>query len=407
MQDKVKGNVLVGQSGGPSAVINASLCGIIEEASRHGQIEHIYGMGYGIEGLLHKNLMIDLTGISASMIKRLYHTPSSILGTCRYKLKENEYQRVFDVLKANNIRYLFYIGGGDSMSTAHRIDEFAREKHYPLMVMGVPKTIDNDLALTDHCPGYGSAARFNAILTMETGLDGRAMQSAEPIKIIETMGRNTGWLTAATSLGKRGEDDAPHLIYVPERPFIIDKFLSDVENAYRRVGWVLIAACEGLKDASGELIAADKRGLNIDAFGHPELGGVGEYLTKLVKDNLKLKARYDKPGTAQRASMVCVSKVDLEEAYLVGKMAVQQASNGISGYMITLVRESTDKYKCTTGLARLEEVASKEKYLPDGFINEHANFVTDKYKEYVFPLIGGPLPDYLFSFEELSSHARD
>ncbi|RLE10557.1 6-phosphofructokinase [Candidatus Aerophobetes bacterium] len=404
MQDKLRGNLLVGQSGGPSAVINASLCGIIEEASRYSQIEHIYGMGYGIEGLLHKNLMIDLTGISSSMIKRLYRTPSSILGTCRYKLKEGEYQKVFDILKAHNIRYLFYIGGGDSMSTAHQIDELAKENGYPLRVMGVPKTIDNDLALTDHCPGYGSAARFNAILTMEVGLDSRAMQTSEPIKIIETMGRNTGWVTAATCLGKRREDDAPHLIYVPERPFVVDKFLSEVEEVYRRIGWVVVAACEGLKDTSGELIAADKRELNIDAFGHPELGGVGEYLTELVKDKLKLKARFDKPGTAQRASMTCVSQVDLEEAYLVGKVAVQQAVKGVSGYMVTLVRESTDEYRCTTGLAKLEEVASKEKYLPDEFINEEANFVTDKYKEYTLPLIGGPLPDYLSSFEELTLH---
>jgi len=404
MQDKLRGNLLVGQSGGPSAVINASLCGIIEEASRYSQIERIYGMGYGIEGLLHKNLMIDLTGISSSMIKRLYRTPSSILGTCRYKLKESEYQKVFDILKAHNIRYLFYIGGGDSMSTAHQIDRIAKENGYPLRVMGVPKTIDNDLALTDHCPGYGSAARFNAILTMEVGLDSRAMQTSEPVKIIETMGRNTGWVTAATCLGKRREDDAPHLIYVPERPFVVDKFLSEVEEVYRRIGWVVVAACEGLKDTSGELIAADKRELNIDAFGHPELGGVGEYLTELVKDKLKLKARFDKPGTAQRASMTCASQVDLEEAYLVGKVAVQQAVKGVSGYMVTLVRESTDEYRCTTGLAKLEEVASKEKYLPDEFINEEANFVTDKYKEYTLPLIGGPLPDYLSSFEELTLH---
>ena len=401
MKDRLKGNLLVGQSGGPSAVINASLCGIIEEASKHSQIEQIYGMGYGIEGLLHKNLMINLTNLSPSVIKRLYHTPSSILGTCRYKLKEDEYEKVFDILKAHNIRYLFYIGGGDSMSTAHKIDELARGNGYPLRVMGVPKTIDNDLPLTDHSPGYGSAARFNAILTMETGLDGRAMQFPEPVKIIETMGRNTGWVTAAACLGKRKEEDAPHLIYVPERPFIVDKFLSDVENTYRRVGWVLVVACEGLKDTSGELIAADKRELNIDAFGHPELGGVGEYLTELVKDNLKIKARYDKPGTAQRASMTCVSKVDLEEAYLVGKVAVQQAVKGEDGYMVTLVRESTDEYKCSTGLAKLEEVAGKEKYLPDEFINDEANFVTDKYKQYALPLIGEPLPDYLFSFEEL------
>ena len=290
------------------------------------------------------------------------------------------------------------------MSTAHQIDELAKENGYPLRVMGVPKTIDNDLALTDHCPGYGSAARFNAILTMEVGLDSRAMQTSEPVKIIETMGRNTGWVTAATCLGKRREDDAPHLIYVPERPFVVDKFLSEVEEVYRRIGWVVVAACEGLKDTSGELIAADKRELNIDAFGHPELGGVGEYLTELVKDKLKLKARFDKPGTAQRASMTCVSQVDLEEAYLVGKVAVQQAVKGVSGYMVTLVRESTDEYRCTTGLAKLEEVASKEKYLPDEFINEEANFVTDKYKEYTLPLIGGPLPDYLSSFEELTLH---
>lgn len=387
----IRGNLVIGQSGGPTAVINASVCGVVQAAQRHAEIKEIYGMLHGLRGLLQEDL-IDLRKEDAATIEGLRITPSAALGSCRYKLKGQDYERVVAVCRAHDIRYFLYIGGGDTMHNVDEIERVAAATGYDMPVIGVPKTIDNDLVLTDHAPGFGSAARFEATMFSEIVRDTRALRHTEVVKVVETMGRNTGWVTAASALA---EDYAPDLIYVPERPFDKDKFLRDVESVYKERGGVVIAACEGLKLPDGTLVAAFQDSINIDAFGHPELGGLGQYLVDLVVKELKLKARLDKPGTMQRSSGVCASEVDRQEAYHVGAAAVDRAAAGTSGYMVTLVRESNAPYCCTTGLAPLEDVANAEKSLPDEFINSAGNFVTAAFKEYARPLLGGPLPRYV------------
>ncbi|GAB4526921.1 MAG: 6-phosphofructokinase [Anaerolineae bacterium] len=388
---ELRGNMVVGQSGGPTAVINSSVCGAVQEAMRHDAIQDIYGMCHGIQGFLQEEL-IDLRKEDPATIEGLRRTPSAALGSCRYKLRDQDYQRVVEVCRAHNIRYFFYIGGGDTMHNTYQIGELAAEQGYEMRVMGIPKTIDNDLALTDHAPGFGSAARYEAISFSEMVRDTMALRYTEVVKVVETMGRNSGWLTAASAMA---DDYAPDLIYVPERPFVKDRFLADVEAVYRRQGYVVIAACEGLKNPDGSLVAAFQDPLNVDAFGHPELGGLGQYLVDLIVAELRLKTRLDKPGTMQRSSGMCMSTVDAQEAYMVGREAVRQAVRGKSGYMVTLAREPGETYRCTTGSAPLEEVANVEKLLPDEFINAEGNFVTEAFKAYTRPLLGGPLPDYV------------
>ncbi|HIE28433.1 TPA: 6-phosphofructokinase [Candidatus Poribacteria bacterium] len=393
MAKKLKGNLIVGQSGGPTAVINNSLCGVIQEAQKHSDIENIYGMLHGIQGLLEENI-IDLGRQKPEIIEGLRSTPSAALGSCRYKLKDEDCEKILDIFKKYNVRYFIYNGGNDSMDTAHKVGELAKSEGYELRCMGVPKTVDNDLAFTDHCPGYGSVSKFNAIATRDAGRDTEAIGIVDKVKIIETMGRNTGWITASTALAKDSEDSAPHLIYLPERVFDEEKFLADVESVYSRLGYALITVCEGLKDKDGKYLTASDRAIYADAFGHKQLGGVADYLCSIIADNLKIKARFDKPGTIQRMSSLCASKTDAEEAYMVGQAAVENAIEGASGYMVSLVRESNDPYKCTTGLVPLEKVANAEKPVPDEFINEAGNFVTGAYIEYAKPLIG-ELPEYV------------
>jgi len=390
----LKANVLIAQSGGPTAVINNSIYGVIQESVVHKKIKEIYGAINGILGILNEEL-IDLRKEEPSTIQGLRRTPSSALGSCRYKLSAKDYERIMKVFKAHSIRYFFYTGGNDSMDTAHKIYEIAKQSRYELKVIGIPKTIDNDLVKTDHCPGYGSVARFNAIATRDAGRDTDAIYTSDTVKIIETMGRNTGWITASTALAKEEENDAPHLIYLPERPFITEKFLDDVESVYKKLGRVVITVCEGLKDENGEYIVASKSKIDKNNFGHAQLGGMADYLCKLIAKELKIKARFDKPGTIQRTSMMCASETDIEEAYMVGRDAVKTAIEGKSGYMVTLVREKGKKYRCSTGLVRLEEVANKVKMVPEKFINKEGNFVTKEFMEYVKPLIGGPLPEYV------------
>ena len=393
MAKKLKGNLIVGQSGGPTAVINSSLCGVIQETQKHSDIENIYGMVHGIQGLLEENI-IDLGRQRPGIIEGLRSTPSAALGSCRYKLKDEDYEKILNIFKKYNVRYFIYNGGNDSMDTAHKVGELAKSEGYELRCMGVPKTVDNDLGFTDHCPGYGSVGRWNAIATRDAGRDTEAIGIVDNVKIIETMGRNTGWITASTALAKDSEDSAPHLIYLPESVFDEEKFLADVESVYSRLGYALITVCEGLKDKDGKYLTASDRAIYADAFGHKQLGGVADYLCSIIADNLKIKARFDKPGTIQRMSSLCASKTDAEEAYMVGQAAVENAIEGASGYMVSLVRESNDPYKCTTGLVALEKVANAEKPVPDEFINEAGNFVADAYIEYAKPLIG-ELPEYV------------
>jgi 6-phosphofructokinase len=394
MVEKLFGNLIVGQSGGPTAVINSSLQGVIEEARRHLEIKGIYGMLNGIEGVLNENI-IDLRKQLGLTIKGLSSTPSAALGSCRHKLSPDDYTKILNVLRAHNIRYFFYIGGNDSMDTSHKISQIAGRESYDLRVFGVPKTIDNDLEVTDHCPGYGSVARWVAVSTMEAGLDTVAIGIVDKVKVIEVMGRDTGWITAATTLGKRSEDDPPHLTYVPEVPLNHDRFIDDVKKVYDRLGSCVITVCEGLKDESGSPLVESKKAIDTDAFGHKQLGGVADYLCQYVASKLNLKARFDKPGTIQRVSMILASKVDLKEAYTVGQEAVRQATKGETDKMVTLVRTPSKSYHCTTGLVGLEKVANATKSIPRNFINKEGNGMTNEYRRYAMPLIGDPLPVYV------------
>ena len=394
MTEKIKGNLIVGQSGGPTAVINSSLAGVIEEARKNSQIREIYGMLHGIEGALNENL-IDLRKEEQSTIKGLTSTPSAALGSCRHKLSFEDYTKILSVLKAHDIRYFFYIGGNDSMDTSHKVSQISQKEGYELRVIGIPKTIDNDLEVTDHCPGYGSVARWVAISTMEAGLDTDAIGIIDKVKVIEVMGRDTGWITAATTLGKRSDDDPPHLTYVPEIPFDQDKFIEDVRRVYDRLGFCVITACEGLKDKDSNSLVESKRIIDTDAFGHKQLGGVADYLCQLVSTRLNLKARFDKPGTIQRVSMALASRVDLKEAYIVGQAAVREAIAGETDKMITLVRETSRTYRCTTGKVELDKVANATKSLPRDFMNADGNGTTATFRDYNMPLIGDPLPDYV------------
>ncbi len=388
-----KGNLLIGQSGGATAVINASLAGAVQEALRSDQIDGIYGALHGIEGVLARQI-IDLRAQSSETWTQIQTTPSAALGSCRYKLQPEDPQRALETLRALNVRCFLYIGGNDSADTAHHIALAARESDYDLRVIGIPKTIDNDLPITDHCPGYGSAARFIALATMDSALCTEAIPHHFPVKIIEVMGRNAGWLAAASALGKERPEDAPHLIYVPERPFSRERFLADVRAVYQAVGYVVVVVAETIRDEQGQQLGSIGA-QGTDAFGHALLSGTAQTLVELVKRELGLRARFDKPGDLQRMSSVATSSVDREEAYLVGQMAVRHALEGISDKMVTLVRQPGPRYACETGLADLAAIANTQRLLPDEYMNESDTGVSPAFYEYALPLIGEALPRHV------------
>jgi 6-phosphofructokinase len=391
----LKGNLMVGQSGGPTPVINASLAGVILEAGRYPAITGIYGMVHGIEGALKEEL-INLGQESPETIDLLAQTPASALGSCRHKLGEGEYERILEVFQAHSVRHFVYIGGNDSMDTCQRISELAGATGYELQVMGVPKTIDNDLAGTDHCPGYGSAGRFFALAARDTGRDLEAMATFDDVTILEAMGRNAGWLTAASALGRETEDEAPHLVYVPEIPFENDRFLDDVKRIHGRLGRVFVVVCEGIKDSEGRPVGAHQlKAGGSDAFGHvlhTLTTGVAAYLADLVKEKLTIQARFLRPVLIGRAMSACVAETDRQEALRAGRDAVAHLAAGQNGLMVTLERVSEAPYVCGTGVVPLAEVANAEKLLPREFLNEAGNMVTQAFKDYAMPLVDGPLP---------------
>ncbi len=388
----LKGNLVVGQSGGPTAVINASLAGVIRQSQRCPEITGIFGLVHGIEGALKEELY-DLGQETSETIDRLVETPASILGSCRHKLKDAEYERILQVFRAHNVRHFVYIGGNDSMDTCHKISALAASTGYELQVMGVPKTIDNDLAFTDHCPGFGSAARFVALAVRDTGRDMEAMSTFEDVTILETMGRNAGWLTAAAVLGQDDPGDAPHLVYVPERPFDEQRFFSDVLAVHRRQGYVFVVVSEGLRTADGEFVGAHVMQGAVDAFGHrlnTFTNGVAAYLANRVAEELKLRARFLRPVLIGRAFTACVSQTDRQEAYLAGVEAVAQLAQGASGFMVTFNRVSDDPYRIELGRVPLTQAANAEKLLPPDFINPEGNGILPGFKSYALPLVDGP-----------------
>ena len=376
------GNLLVAQSGGPTAVINASVAGVIQEAGRHEFIEEIYGGLNGIYGILREQL-IDLNDEKAKSIEGLKYTPAAALGTCRYKLDfkkkpeqaAKDMDRLFEVFQAHNIRYFFYAGGNDSQDTNHKIHEEAVKRSYDMRVIGVPKTIDNDLPHTDHCPGYGSVIKYNAATVMEIASDVSAMATDDgSCVIVEVMGRSAGWIAAGTVLAKRAPDDAPHIILLPEIAFDEPKFLERVKET-------------GLKDAAGKPLSADSS--RLDSFGHPVLSGMGEFLESLVTKKLKLKSRSVKLGYAQRAAAHFASQTDATEAAACGEAAVRAAVDGQSGFMVKIVRQSSSPYKWTTGLQPLSDIANVEHFLPRDWVTEDGFMPNEKFIEYAQPLIQG------------------
>ncbi len=383
------GNVLVGQSGGPTAVINASVAGIVAEALNHECIEEIYGALNGVLGLLQEDL-IDLASESQQQIRALRHTPGAALGTCRYKLKkQQDFERVIEVFKAHNIRYFFYIGGNDSQDTADKISKLAQQQGYELRVIGVPKTIDNDLPSTDHCPGYASAIKYIATTVREVACDNEAMGQGDLVSIIEVMGRSAGWIAAGASLAKRRDHphDPPHLIYLPEIPFDQPKCLEDVKRILKREKFCQIVVAEGLVDSDGNYVAAEAA---TDSFGHAQLGGAGDALAEIIGANIPgVKVRVAKPGLMQRCAAHAASKTDADEAFLAGQAAVKAAINGETDKMVTLVRGDTDHYTSETGLAPLSDVANSIKKLPREWINEDGVSMNFQFLRYAQPLIQG------------------
>ncbi|MCD6301997.1 MAG: 6-phosphofructokinase [Anaerolineae bacterium] len=394
----MKGNLLIGQSGGPTAVINNSLVGIVEEAMQYDAIEGIYGMVHAIRGLLKEDL-VDLRRETPKTLELLRSTPASALGTARYKVTDDDYERILDLLIKYEIRYFFYIGGNDSMDTTHKVANLAASRGYEMHAIGVPKTVDNDLAVTDHCPGFGSAARFVATAIRDTGYDTWAMGESSPIKLMEIMGRNAGWLTAATVLAKSEPDDPPHLIYMPERGITMDQVVNDVLNVYDRLGYCVVACSEGMQDPDGNPLGQGSG--DVDAFGHVAKGGVVEAIEAAIREASDAKTRHDKPGYLQRSFAALQSRVDREEAYQVGRRAVQAAMDEQTGVMVTLDRAPGPTYEISYGLAPLDKIANVEHKLPDTYINDAGNGVTEAFVEYAQPLIGDPLPPYA----RLSMHA--
>ena len=389
MAEELIGNCLVAQSGGPTAVINASVAGIISEALNQECIEEIYGGMNGVLGILKEDL-IDLAEESQQNIRGLRYTPASALGTCRFKLKrDQEYERILEVFEAHNIRYFFYCGGNDSQDTADKISKLAQSKGYTLRVIGVPKTIDNDLVTTDHCPGYGSVVKYLCTVVKESALDHEAMGQHDLVSIIEVMGRNAGWIAAGTTLakGKENPNDAPHLIYLPEVPFSKDKFIDDVQAVLKKNRFCMVVVGEGLVDKDGNYVANAAAGQ--DAFGHQQLGGVGDFLANFCEQNLAVKARSCKLGIGQRAAAHCSSQTDNDEAFMAGQAAVRAAIDGETDKMVILVRGEDETYSCETGLAPLSEIANGVKEIPSDWISEDGVSMTAKFIKYVQPLIQG------------------
>jgi 6-phosphofructokinase 1 len=391
----MRGNAIVAQSGGPTAVINASACGVIQEAFQQADIEGVYAAHNGILGVLNEEIF-DLGKESPASIEGLRTTPSSALGSCRYKVrKQEDFDLIVNVFERYNIRYFFYIGGNDSMDTADKVNGLAASRGYELGVMGVPKTIDNDLACTDHCPGYGSVIKYLAAMVMGAGRDTEALYTTDTVNVIETMGRNAGWMAAGCALAKRNELDAPHMILLPERPFDEEEFKERVGYFLSKIGRVVIVVSEGTKSPDGTYIAEQKGDFAKDSFGHTQLGGAGLYIKELIEREVKVKSRFAIPSTIQRNGMYFASLTDSEEAYMAGQMAVRHAMEGVSGKMVTLERTSADPYRCETGLADLAEVANGEKYFPTEWISEDGYFVTEEFIRYARPLIQGEVKPIL------------
>lgn len=396
-------NAIYAQSGGVTAVINASACGVIQTARLYPQfIGKVFAAKNGIIGALNEEL-IDTSLESDEDIAKLFQTPSGAFGSCRYKLKDQgeEYQRLIDVFKAHNIGYFFYNGGGDSQDTAYKISRLGENLGYPLTCIGIPKTVDNDLPFTDACPGFGSVAKYVAISTKEAGFDVASMAaSSTKVFILEVMGRHAGWIAAASGLASENPNEPPHLILLPEVPFKPDVFLNKVKECVTKFGYCVVVVSEGIRNEEGQFLS--DAGLR-DAFGHAQLGGVAPVIAQLIKTELGYKYHWAVADYLQRAARHIASAVDVEQAYALGKAAVEYAIQGHNAIMPIIQRDQDEPYQWSINQVPLEKVANQEKTLPKEFITEDGMGITMACRRYLSPLIQGEayptyvngLPDYV------------
>ena len=395
----MKGNVIVGQSGGPTAAINSSLAGVYRTAIDRGA-KKVYGMRHGIQGLMDEQY-IDLSehirnDLDVELLKR---SPAAYLGSCRYKLPEIHenpeiFEKIFGILDKLEIESFIYIGGNDSMDTIKKLSDYAIVKGHSIKFIGVPKTIDNDLALTDHTPGYGSAAKYIGTSTKEIIRDSNALEYGKGlVTVIEVMGRNAGWLTGAAALAKGEDCEGPDLIYLPELPFDVEKFVEKVKSLLEKKQSVVVAVSEGIRLKDGRYVCELTDGVDyVDAFGHKQLSGTANYLSCRIANELGCKARGIELSTLQRAASHLVSRIDIIEAFQVGGAAVKAADEGDTGEMVILERLSDDPYQCTTSLRNVHKVSNVEKVVPREWINKDGDYVTEEFLDYVRPLIQGDVP---------------
>ena len=408
MSDKLKGACIFGQSGGPTSVINASAYGVIRAALDADEITKVYGAAHGIQGVLKDELYV-MDEEDPEELKYLLHTPSSELGSCRYKMADPEkddsdYKRILEIFKKYDVRYFFYNGGNDSMDTCNKISRYMASVGYECRVMGVPKTIDNDLYGTDHCPGFASAAKYIATSCMEINKDARVYDNPMVV-VVEIMGRHAGWLAASAALAT-AYGSGPDLVYLPERDFDMDAFLADVDRIYKEKGKVFVAVSEGIHYADGSFVSEAKTSAT-DGFGHAQLGGLASLLAAKVQAHTGAKVRGIELSLLQRCGAHLASARDIEEACMAGKVAVESAVEGSSGYMVAFERETDEKgaYRCAYRLLPLEKVANYEKKVPQEWINEDGNGMKPAFIDYVLPLIQGdsayPVEDSLPRYARL------
>lgn len=389
----MRGNALVGQSGGPTSVINSSLCGVIQQALASEKIDNVYGMSFGIEGFMNDEV-VDLGKEAPEVIEGLRSTPGSALGSSRHKVKDSDFPRIMEQLKKYNIRYFFLIGGNDTMDTIHRVEEYARtQADWELKGIGVPKTVDNDLFCTDHTPGFASAANYVARSVQQAGRLGCDMQRVDQYVIYQTVGRDAGWLACASVVAKKNPEDAPHLIYVPERPVSKEQFLKDVEETKEKYGWVSIVVGEGAKWDDGTYVSAPEEA---DKHGNPELGAMGGTsaalnMHKIINNKFGWRGEFQIVESLAMCAIDRASKADLEEAYQCGVAAVKKGHDeGKTAVMVTIDRVSNTPYTVEYGDAPLSEVAVDAKEMPAKYFNEAGNFVSEEFYEYITPLLDAP-----------------
>lgn len=388
----MKKNIIVGQSGGPTAVINASLYGVIKEGIAYGdQIGAVYGMIHGIEGFMAGRVM-ELSALEEEELELLKLTPAAYLGSCRYKLPEDLsdicYQELFEKFRQMDIGYFFYIGGNDSMDTVSKLARYAASNGIDVKVIGIPKTIDNDLIMTDHTPGYGSAAKYVASTVREIVLDSSVYQQ-KAVTIVELMGRHAGWLTAASVLARKHKDDNPLLVYLPETNFDMEQFAHDVEAALKKQPNVIICISEGISDDRGQFICEYADEARLDTFGHKMLTGSGKILENFVRDRFGVKVRSVELNVSQRCSGMVASQTDIEEAALAGAWGVRKALEGVTGQMIAFNRKSDSPYEMECVTVDVNQVCNQEKKFPSQWITKNGTDVSDEFWNYALPLIQG------------------